>query len=90
MSPSRSGSADDHYVSISDACERLGLSRSAVFTLIRQHGLKKYRRPRDSRTYVRIDDLELASRRMPSQQRELIQGGSGYVSSERDSGSSRG
>jgi hypothetical protein len=72
VSPSPSGSADEHYVSISDACERLGLSRSAVFILIRQHGLKKYRRPRDPRTYVRIDDLELASRRMPSQRRELI------------------
>ena len=66
------GDADEQYVSIADACERFGISRSAAFQLIRQRGLTRYRRPRDSRTYVAVKDLEAALSRMPSHQRELI------------------
>lgn len=63
----------EEYLSIKDACGRLGLSRSAVFELIRHHRLKRYRKPRDSRTYIKVDDLEAARDQMPSQRRELIQ-----------------
>jgi excisionase family DNA binding protein len=65
--------AGEEYLTIREACERLGMSRSGLFALIRQRGLTRYRRPRDSRTYVSAEDLESARRKLPSQQRELIQ-----------------
>jgi transposase-like protein len=68
------GSAEERYVSIKDACARLGISRSALFRLIRQQQMQRYRRARDPRTYLRLTDLEAARNRMPSQKRELIDG----------------
>jgi hypothetical protein len=65
---------EDVYVSIRGACERFGMSRSGVYELIRQHRVKKYRRAFDSRTYVKIADVEAVRAKMPSQRRELIQG----------------
>jgi hypothetical protein len=64
---------DEDFVSVAEACERSGLSRSAMFELIRQHDLKRYRKPRDCRTYLALRDLEAVTSKMPRQQRELIQ-----------------
>jgi excisionase family DNA binding protein len=63
----------EEYLTIREACERLGMSRSGLFALIRQRGLRRYRKPRDSKTYVSAEDLESARKQLPSQRRELIQ-----------------
>ena len=68
----RVGSAGQHFISIRDACLRFGISRSAVFALIRQHHIQRYRKPFDSRTYLRIEDVEAVRTKMPSQRRALI------------------
>jgi predicted DNA-binding transcriptional regulator AlpA len=64
--------AAEQYVSVRETCELLGLSRSAVFALVGRHDLRRYRRAGDSRTYLRLADIEAARPQMPSQQRELI------------------
>jgi hypothetical protein len=71
--PSAAETFEDVYVSIRGACERFGMSRSGVYELIRQHGVKKYRRAFDSRTYIKIADVEAVRAKMPSQRRELIE-----------------
>jgi hypothetical protein len=63
---------DEVYVSIKGACARFGISRSGVYELIRQHRLKRYRRAFDSRTYVKVADLEKARANKRTQDRELI------------------
>jgi hypothetical protein len=78
------GGADEHYISIKDACAQFGISRSAVFALIRLHRLQKYRKPFDSRTYLRVEDIDAVRTTMPSQRRALITSPGENVQSHRN------
>lgn len=59
--------SDERFLTVAEACQRLGIARSTLDALVRQHHVRRYRRPgRGTRTYYRAADLDGLTRFEPA------------------------